>query len=100
LRKTATVEVGLCEDHSAVRSRDIMITWALGFLSIGSFFLASQLEDLTFVGIGSLLILATAIYGIVRVRVVTPTKIDEQFVWLKGFNSNYLADFPEWHSSN
>lgn len=100
LRKTATIEVGLCEEHSAVRRCDIIITWILGLLSMGSFFLALQLEELTFVGIGSLLMLATAVYGIVRVKVVTPTKIDETFLWLKGFNSNYLADFPEWHSSN
>lgn len=97
LRKTATIEVGLCRDHSAVRRRDLMITWGLGLLSVGSFFLASQLEDLTSLGIGILLIFATAIYGIVRVKVVTPTRIDEHLVWLKGFNSKYLADFPQWH---
>ena len=97
MRKTAIIEVGLCEDHSAVRRRDIVITWTLGLLSLGSFFVASQLEDLTFAGIGGLLILATAVYGAVRVNLVAPTKIDENFVWLKGFGSNYLADFPEWH---
>jgi hypothetical protein len=100
LRKTATVELGLCENHSALRKRDLLITWTLGLLSVGSFFLAIQFEDLTFAGIGGLLILATAVYGIVRVRVVTPTKIDENLIWLKGFNHDYLADLPEWRSSN
>ena len=100
LRKSATVEVGLCENHSALRTRDIMITWALGLLSVGSFFLAIQFEDLTFAGIGGLLIIATAVYGIVRVRVVIPTKIDENLIWLKGFNQDYLADLPEWRLSN
>ncbi|HXQ39144.1 MAG TPA: hypothetical protein VN843_34410 [Anaerolineales bacterium] len=100
LRKTATIEVGLCENHSAARRRDIIITWTLGLLSVGSFFLAAQLEDPSFAGTGVLLILSTAIYGIVRVRVVRPTKIDENLIWLKGFDRNYLADFPEWHRSN
>lgn len=100
LRKTATIEVGLCENHSALRRRDIIITWILGLLSVGSFFLAAQLEDLSFVGTGVLLILSAVIYGIVRVRVVTPTKIDENLIWLKGFDRNYLADFPEWRRSN
>ena len=100
LRKTARIEVGFCENHSALRRRDITITWGLGLLSAASFFLASQLDDLTLVGIGSLLILATAIYGIARVKVVTPTKIDENLIWLKGFNRNYLADLPEWNRSN
>jgi hypothetical protein len=96
MRKTAIIEVGLCEDHSAVRKRDIVITWILGLLSLGSFFVASQLEDLTFAGIGGLLLLATAVYATVRVNLVAATKIDENFVCLKGFGSNYLADFPEW----
>lgn len=100
LRKKATIEVGLCENHSALRTRNIMITWALGLLSVGSFFLASRLEDLTFAEIGVMLILSTAVYGIVKVRVVIPTKIDENLIWLKGFDRNYLANLPEWHRSN
>lgn len=99
LRKTATVEVGLCEDHSAVRRRDVLITWTLGLLTVGSFLLASQFRDLTFVGIGCLLLLATAFYGVLRVTIVTPTKIDDNLVWLKGVNPNYLATFPEWPRS-
>ena len=98
MRKTATIEVGLCENHSAMRRRDIAFTWGLGLLSIGSFFFAVQFEDLTFAGIGSLLILATVIYGIVRVKVVTPTKIDERFIWLKGCNGDYLTAFPKWRA--
>ena len=98
MRKTATVEIGLCENHSAMRRRDIAFTWGLGLLSIGSFFFAIQFEDLTFAGIGSLLILTTAIYGIVRVKVVTPTKIDERFIWLKGCTGDYLTAFPEWRA--
>ena len=98
-RKSAKIEVGLCENHYALRKRDILITWILGLLSVGSFFLASQLEDLTYVGVGIMLIISTAIYGIMKVRVVTPTKIDDHLIWLKGFDRNYLADLPEWHYS-
>ena len=65
-----------------------------------SFILATQLEDLTFAGTGGLLVLSAAIYGIARVRVVTPTKIDDNLIWLKGFDRNYLADLPEWHRPN
>ena len=96
MRKTATIEVGLCENHSAMRRRDIAFTWGLGLLSIGSFFFAIQFEDLTFAGIGRLLIVATILYGIMRLKVVTPTKIDERFIWLKGCKGDYLTAFPEW----
>jgi hypothetical protein len=99
-RKSATVEVGLCENHSALRTRDIMITWAIALLSIGSFILAAQLENLTFAEIGGLLVLSAAVYGIVKVRVVAPTKIDDNLIWLKGFGRDYLNDLPEWHRPN
>lgn len=98
MRKTATIEVGLCENHTAMRRRDIMITWALGLLSVVSFFVAVQLEDPTFAGTGVLLIISAAVYGIMRVKVVTPTKIDERFIWLKGCRGDYLTAFPEWRA--
>lgn len=96
MRKSATIEVGLCENHSAIRTRDIMIAWTLGLLSIASILLAARLEDLTFVAIAGVLIIACAIYGVVRVKVVTPTRIDENFIWLKGCNPRYLTAFPQW----
>jgi len=96
VRKTATVNVGLCEDHAAARRRNIAITWTLGLLSIGGFGAAIMFEDGTFVALGAFLLLTTAIYGIVTLRVVVPTKIDDYFVWMKGINGNYLQEFPEW----
>jgi hypothetical protein len=41
-----------------------------------------------------LLFIAGIIYGIVVVRVVAPSKIDKQFVWLKGVNKDYLNSLP------
>ena len=90
LRKTAIVEIGLCEDHSAVRRRDIAITWTLGLLSVGSFYLASQLQDLTFAGIGGLLILATVVYGKMRVNKVIPNKNDRAGTAIADHNSPFL----------
>jgi len=96
VRKTATVNVGLCEDHAAARRRNLAITWTLGLLCIGGFAAAIMFEDGTFALLGIFLLLATAIYGIVTLRVVVPTKIDDYFVWMKGINGNYLQEFPEW----
>lgn len=96
VRKTATVNVGLCEDHSSARRRNIAITWALGLASIAGFVVAAMLEDGTFALLGVFLLLATAIYGIATLRVVVPTKIDDYCVWLKGVDANYLQQFPEW----
>jgi hypothetical protein len=99
LRKTATINLGLCEEHLAARRQGIAVTWILGLLSVVSFVVAVQLEDATFMVVGIVLLLATAIYGIVNLRVVVPAKIDEHYVWLKGINSSYLQEFPEWPGS-
>lgn len=96
LRKSATVNLGLCEDHLSARRQSIAITWLLGLLAVVSFVVASLAEDLTFAVVGCVLLLACAIYGIIKIRVVVPSKIDEHFVWLKGVNANYLHEFPEW----
>jgi hypothetical protein len=96
VRKTATIQVGLCETHTAARKRDILITWALGLLSLVSFVIAALMEDVTFLLVGALLLFAAPIYYTVKVTVVTPAKIDDHFVWLNGVNSRYLQEFPEW----
>jgi len=96
VRKTATVNVGLCEDHSSARRRNILINWALGLTSVAGFTAAVMFEDGSLAVLGAVLLLATAIYGIVTLRVVVPTKIDDYFVWLKGINGSYLQEFPEW----
>ena len=96
VRKTATINVGLCEEHLSSRRRNILITWVLGFASVASIVGAALLEDNTFLLLGIALIFACAIYGIVTLRVVVPSKIDNYFVWLKGIDTNYLQQFPEW----
>ena len=97
LRKKATVFVGLCEEHLAARRRSLAITWALGIAGFLSLPFGGLLEDATTVIIGLVLLLATAIYGIVTLRIVAPTKIDEHCVWLRGVNSEYLQEFPQWN---
>lgn len=99
LRKTATVDVGLCPEHLAARKKSLAITWGLGLLSVGCFAVPFLTEDLTAVFLGIALIFATAIYGIVTLRVVVPTRIDDQLVWLKGVNADYLQELPEWRGA-
>ena len=97
LSKTATINVGLCETHSAARKRDILITWLIVLLAVGSFFYAGAMEQAGFVLVGLLLLFGAAIYGTIKARVVAPRKIDDQYVWLNGVNDDYLRQFPDWH---
>ena len=99
VRKTATVDVGLCPEHLATRKKNLAITWALGLLCVGSFAFALITDDLISVVLGFALIIATPIYGIVTLRVVAPTRIDDQLVWLKGVNPEYLQELPEWRGT-
>ena len=46
--------------------------------------------------VGMALFLFGAIYGLVAARMVSPTKIDDHYVWLKGAHPEYLASFPVW----
>lgn len=95
LSKSATIHVGLCETHAAARKRDIIISCFLVFLSFVSFCVAAQLEDMTFVFVGSIVFLVGVIYGIVRTKIVAPQKIDDRYVWLNGVSAEYLRQFPE-----
>ena len=97
LRKTAVVNVGLCEEHRQSRRLSIIITVLLAFVAMLSVIAGIQFESaaLVFVGIG--LVIAASIYGSISIRVIAPTKIDEHYVWIKGVDANFLQGFPEWH---
>jgi hypothetical protein len=96
LRKTAVLELGLCEKHRAQRRRNVLITWALILLGFGGFVMAGMFDDMTFLWLGMLLLFAGIIYGVVTVRIVWPSKIDDQFAWVKGINKDYLNQLPQW----
>jgi hypothetical protein len=46
--------------------------------------------------LGILMMLFGAIYGLVAARLVTPAKIDERYIWLKGVHPDFLAELPDW----
>jgi hypothetical protein len=99
LSKTATINVGLCETHTAARRRDILITWLGVLLSFAVFYFGVAGEAMGLVFAAVALLLGAIIYGSVKTRVVAPQKIDDHYVWLTGLNANYLEQFPEWHAA-
>ena len=96
VRKTATVEVGLCQEHLAKRRRNVIITLTLILLGVCGFVLTVIVGDNNFLLAGIFLILAGIIYGVVALRIVTPARIDDRFVWLNGVNRDYLNELPQW----
>lgn len=96
LRKSATVNIGLCEDHLSTRRQNLVITWVVGIAGVLCVPLAVMANEAGFLIIAAVLLLSTAIYGLVTLRLVVPSKIDDHFVWLKGVNREYLQEFPQW----
>ena len=95
VRKSARVEVGLCEQHRRHREKWMIIcsvtavaaiaTMVMGFLNSGSY------------GVLGFFILAfAAIAAVVTGRLIAATRIDKEYVWLKGCGREYLAEFSEW----
>ena len=101
LSKKATILIGLSDEWFAKRVRAILIGWGSVFASIamviGGGFMVDQNEAFGILIIaGIVLFLFGAIYGLVAARMVSPTKIDDAYVWIKGANAEYLASFPIW----
>src|SRR5688572_25925834 len=96
LRKTATVEIGLCEEHKSKHHRNMVVTVVLIGLGILGLVTALAVEDSNFILLGILLLLAGIIYGVAALRILTPAKIDERFAWLKGANKEYLDELPQF----
>jgi hypothetical protein len=94
VRKKASIEIGLCRTHIQKRKTAIAITWSL----IGVSILVTILGTIKY---PALILLAVAIflgaliYSILAVQPVTPAKITDRLVWLKGVNETYLNMLPE-----
>jgi len=108
-QKKADIEIGLSEEWFVKRRRACWIGWSSFLLGIGLFAVFIWLLS-TFTYIGDLhtaLVVGTlplsvavavigGIYGLVASRMVTPQKIDENYLYLRGCHPDFLARFPDW----
>jgi hypothetical protein len=97
VRKSATVNIPLCEAHLARRRHMLIAGWLVFLLlGIGGFIVAIAGNEPTLALLGVLGFFAGLILLIIAARTVIPTRIDDRFVWLKGINSDYLNGLPQW----
>ena len=102
MTKKATVHIGLSEEWAQRRKTRIMIGWGLGLaglaLFIGGIVLAANEFELGVLGIplGFIVGLCGLVAGNSGAAMVTPKKIDDNYVWLKGVHRDVLNMFPEW----
>jgi hypothetical protein len=97
IRKTAKIEVPLCEQHRASRIKGILFAWICALSGIALGFAAGFIEEdygaVVFV-VGVALFFFGLIFGSLTAQVVPPQKIDERHVWLKKVSPRYLAMLP------
>jgi len=107
VRHTATIYVGL--SRAAVRRRwtAILLGWLLalaffGLFCMGIAFLSPQNRQWEHLALWC--IFGGMLGGLITVAVcnhiascVSPAKITERYVWLKGGHRDYLAELPEWN---
>ena len=102
LSKRATIHIGLSDAWFAKRRRAMLIAWTIVLTSIGMFAAAIAASDryetaAPLVAIASpLVFIAGAIYGLLAARMVAPTRITDDYVWLKGVCPQFLEPLPEW----
>ncbi len=92
VRKKAKIQVGLCERHRRRRIYSMAAGTLVPLCSIGGC-IASEASDL---GLALSLILVP--FGLIWLafasQLLRATRIDEQFVYLKGVHADYLATLP------
>jgi hypothetical protein len=103
LTKRATIYIGLTEEWAARRRTRMIVCWLLGLAFLGmipagiALFVNTNQPGwmlLMVVGfIGSLVVLVVAQY---LVGLVSPQRISDEYVWLKGVNQEFLDRLPEF----
>jgi hypothetical protein len=104
LTKRATVYIGLSDEWFAKRRRAIIIGWSAVAAGIGLFiFGISRLGPPgtndpagALIVAGLMTFFVGAIYGLVAARMITPSRIDDHCIWIRGAGPEFLRQLPEW----
>lgn len=100
MSKKAVIYLGLWAEHVRLRQIKIAIGWLLLVAGLIAIIAAIPFESGMMALLGLAASFTAVIWLIVVVRVVTPKKIDDHLIWLKGINSDYLSQLPHWQSQS
>lgn len=95
VRKQARIEIGLCQIHFQKRKRAVGITWLLIGVSILVGIIAT-IKSSALILLAIAVFMGALIYGVLALQPVTPAKITDRMVYLKGVNPAYLNMLPEF----
>lgn len=96
--KKVNVYIGVKNEILYKRKRAIWGSWIVGLAGVILCFLASLEQlDRVFIPLGCILILVGLIWRISRVNLIKASRIEDQYIWIRGVADNYLALLPEWN---
>ncbi len=101
VQKRATIYVGLSEQQIRKRRWIILTAWLSVFLGFGMIIIGILGSPNT---TWSLVVFLTGIavfffgilFGLFGSRIVVPTRITDDYIWLKGACPEFLAELPVW----
>ena len=97
VRKKAVVAPGLCARHKTRRAVALGIGWAGIVSSFALMFLGiSEAINPAFAVLGVLLLLAALLELVIAGRLVYATRIDDNYVYLKGCKPAFLDSLPQF----
>lgn len=102
IRKTAIINIGVSNEILAQRKKAIFGSWVLGILGLALFVLGCSHSESSgaIIVLGIISIIAGFIWAALRATLVSAGRIDDQYVWIKGVNENYLAEFPDVNATS
>lgn len=101
VRKSATIFIPLTEEWYRRRQRRMLFSWLAILAGVGLIVAAAAVvnqNNTAVFGIigGIFLMLGAAIYGLIACRLVTPKRMTDDYVWLKGVHPDFLARLEVW----
>ena len=99
LRRKAIVYVPVSEEAISKRKKKIFSIWGFVIAGVALIIIGVNLLNVTLIVVGSSLLIITIILPYLILPLVVVHKIEDDYVWLKGFCEEYLKEFPDWNDN-
>jgi hypothetical protein len=99
VRKSAKVEVPICNEDRSRWQMWVTISWVTGLAGLAGIFVAAGMESWVLALIGIAALLTGLFMGPLKATLITAKKIERDYVWVRGTCKDYrerLPEFPEY----